>query len=244
MIQMEHVSPINGSNDEIFVVDDDPAVRDALTLFFTQAGFRVTTFADGRSVIRATREALPACILLDMYLPDKSGLDILRQLDAGNFAAPILIISGRSDIPTAVAAVKNGAFDFLEKQMDAETIVARVSKTVDDWTGRLQKSDRVTVLPSAFSGCKPLTPREYEVLARIAAGSTNREAAITLGISPPNGRNPSRPHHAQAWRRECRRSRSHCAPLWSKAVIRDAPWLAGPGDSQMRPRVPPAPASA
>jgi len=178
------VSPIDVSNDAIFVVDDDPAMRDALALIFTQAGFRVTTFADGRSMIRATQEALPACILLDMYLPNESGLDILRQLDAAKFAAPIFIISGRGDIPTAVAAVKNGACDFLEKQMDAETIVARVRKAVDAWAGGRQNGYRGTIFPSAFPDHKPLTPREHEVLAQIASGATNREAAASLGISP------------------------------------------------------------
>jgi len=177
------MSPINVSRDEIFVVDDDPAMRDALALIFTQAGFRVTTFMDGRSMISATQEAPPACILVDMYLPNESGLDILRQLDAAKFAAPIFIISGRGDIPTAVAAVKNGAFDFLEKQMDAETIVARVRKAVDAKVRGRQNGCRGTVFPSASPDRKPLTPREHEVLAQIAAGATNREAAESLGIS-------------------------------------------------------------
>jgi FixJ family two-component response regulator len=180
----QDVSAIDVSNNEIFVVDDDPEMRDALAFIFTQAGFRVTAFTDGRSVIRATQEALPACILLDMYLPNESGLDILKQLDAAKFAAPIFIISGRGDIPTAVAAVKNGAFDFLEKQMDAETIVARVRKAVDAWARGRQNGRRGTVFPSTSPNRKPLTPREHEVLAHIAAGATNREAAASLGISP------------------------------------------------------------
>jgi len=132
-------------------------------------------------MIRAAREALPACILLDINLPDESGLEILRQLDARNFAAPILMLSGRSDVPTAVAAMKDGAFDFLEKQMDAETIVARVRKAVDDYCA--QGGNRMTILPTVFPGCKPLTPREHEVLTHIAAGRTAREAAISLEIS-------------------------------------------------------------
>jgi two-component system response regulator FixJ len=176
--------PMHGSNDEIFVVDDERDMRDLLALILTEAGFRVTTFGNGRSVIRATRKTLPACILLDMYLRDELGLDVLKQLDAEKFAAPILMLSGRSDIPTAVAAVKSGAVDFLEKQLDAETIVARVRQTVDTWPGRRQNSHGPTIVPTVVPGRNPLTPREYEILRHIVGAATNREAAMSLGISP------------------------------------------------------------
>jgi two-component system, LuxR family, response regulator FixJ len=171
------------SHKELFVVDDDSAVRDALALFFTEAGFRVTTFVDGRSVIRATRKALPACILLDMHLPGESGLDILKQLVAGNFAVPILIFSGRGDIPTAVAAIKNGAFDFFDKKMDTEKIVARVRNMVDAWPFHRQNGHNVITLLSALPDFKTLTAREHEVMTYIASGGTTREVALSLGIS-------------------------------------------------------------
>jgi two-component system response regulator FixJ len=175
--------PMTEARDEIFVIDDDQAVRDAMELFLTLAGFKVTTFADGRSAIDAVRETSPACILLDLYLSNESGLDVLTQLDARNFAAPILILSGRNDIPTVVDAVKHGAFDFLEKQLDAETIVERVRTTIDAWPSHRHNGDKGAVSWLGIPGCKPLTAREHEVLSHIAAGRTSREAAATLGIS-------------------------------------------------------------
>jgi two-component system response regulator FixJ len=133
-----------GTGDELFIVDDDPSVRDALALFFTHAGFRVSTFEDGKSVIRAAHEASPACILLDIYLSGESGMDILRALEAAHFAAPVFIITGRSDVPTAVNALRNGAADYLEKRMDAETIVSRVCKALDVWRRRQHGGDGST----------------------------------------------------------------------------------------------------
>jgi two-component system, LuxR family, response regulator FixJ len=100
---------------EIFVVDDDPNARDALAALLIEAGYRVTLFADGASVINEARVRTPACILLDLYLPGGSGLDILTRLDARHCAAPIIVVSGRSDVPDVVEAIKRGAFDYIEK---------------------------------------------------------------------------------------------------------------------------------
>src|SRR3984893_7849259 len=101
---------------EVFIVDDDPMVRDVLSEVFAQAGYRAISFVDGASFITAARERIPACVILDIYMPDRSGLEILKDLDAPNYPAPIFIASGRGDIPTAVEAIKNGAFDFVEKR--------------------------------------------------------------------------------------------------------------------------------
>src|SRR5579863_9587710 len=91
---------------EIFVVDDDPAVRDLLALLFSRRGYRVVCFADGDSVLAALRTQSPTCILLDVHIPGKSGIEILRDLNARNHAAPVFIISGKGDIPMAVDAIK------------------------------------------------------------------------------------------------------------------------------------------
>jgi two-component system response regulator FixJ len=91
--------------DEIFIVDDDPTVRDVLSVMFTQAGFRAITFVEGASFIAAARERVPTCVVLDIYMPGRSGLEILKDIDAPNYPAPIFIISGRGDIPSAVEAV-------------------------------------------------------------------------------------------------------------------------------------------
>jgi two-component system response regulator FixJ len=166
---------------EVFIVDDDPGVRDILSEVFAQAGYRATTFADGASFVAAGRDCIPACVILDIYMPGRSGLDILKDIDAPNYPAPIFIASGRGDIPSAVEAIKCGAFDFIEKRLDAATLVARVDEAIEARAHiRLDGTGAET---RAFLGSELLTRRENEVLALIADSATNKEAALKLGIS-------------------------------------------------------------
>jgi len=174
---------LNSSN-EIFIVDDDPAVRDALSVVFTLEGFHVSGFAEGNSFLAAARARTPACIILDVHMPGRSGLDILKELNAQHYGAPIFIISGQGDIPMAVDAVKNGALDFIEKPFDADTVVARVREAIEAWARRSMEKDQDSILAAEFPGHDLLTPREREVLAQIARGASNKEAGRHLGISP------------------------------------------------------------
>lgn len=172
------------SNGEIFVVDDDPSVRDALAVVFSLEGFHVTSFAEGGTFIAAARARTPACIILDVHMPGRSGLDILKELNAQNYPAPIFIISGQGDIPMAVDAIKSGALDFIEKPFDAETVVERVREAIAAWARRAENPGASDILPAEFPGNDLLTPREREVLTQIAAGASNKEAGRRLGISP------------------------------------------------------------
>jgi two-component system response regulator FixJ len=169
-------------NREVFVVDDDPMVRDVLSEVFAQAGYQAVSFVDGASFVAAARERIPACVILDIYMPGRSGLEILRDIDAPNYPAPIFVASGRGDIPSAVEAIKNGAFDFIEKRLDAATLVARVGEAIQV-RAALRNGNGSPALLAAFPGAELLTRREHEVLALIAASSTNKEAALELGIS-------------------------------------------------------------
>lgn len=169
---------------EIFIVDDDPAVRDALSVVFSLEGYHVTTFAEGGSFVAAARARAPACILLDVHMPGRSGLEILKDLNAQHYPAPIFIISGQGDIPMAVDAIKNGALDFIEKPFDADTVVERVREAVQAWTLRHEGERPEDILSLQFPGHDLLTPREREVLAQIAGGASNKEAGRQLGISP------------------------------------------------------------
>ncbi|HEY2134723.1 MAG TPA: response regulator [Xanthobacteraceae bacterium] len=168
---------------DVFIVDDDPAACEVLAARFTQSGFRVTTYQDGASVMAAAAATPPACIILDLYMPGSTGLDILEQLDAWNYPAPIFVISGRADIPRAVEAIKRGACDFFEKQQGTDVIVARVRAAIDAWTHRKQDADAPDHVPHDFPGSAALTPREHEVLTQIVACASNKEAAKKLGIS-------------------------------------------------------------
>ena len=165
---------------EVFIVDDDPMVRDVLSEVFAQAGYRASSFVDGASFVAAARERTPACVILDIYMPGRSGLEILKDLDAPNYPAPIFVASGRGDIPSAVEAIKSGAFDFIEKRLDAATLVARVGEAIE---ARAHLRQNGNGAGPAFPGSELLTRREHEVLALIADSATNKEAAQKLGIS-------------------------------------------------------------
>jgi two-component system, LuxR family, response regulator FixJ len=168
---------------EIFIVDDDPLVRDALSVVFTLAGYKVRAFADGASFVAAARAEVPACIILDVHMPGRSGLDILRALNAEHYPTPIFIISGQGDIPMAVEAIRNGALDFIEKPFNGETVVTRVREAIEARTRR-SEAGGLEALAAQFPGRDLLTPREREVLGKIAEGASNKEAGRLLGISP------------------------------------------------------------
>jgi len=170
---------------EIFVVDDDPAIRDVLTTVFVRDGFEVTNFADGASLLASARGRTPVCIILDVHIPGRSGLDILKELNAQDYPVPIFIMSGQGDIPMAVDAIKNGALDFIEKPFRGSEIVARVREALEAQTRRRAEPNTISA-PSSFHfpGHEPLTRREQDVLSRIVAGASSKEAGRDLGISP------------------------------------------------------------
>jgi two-component system response regulator FixJ len=170
----------NSQNGEVFVVDDDPMVLNALTVFLTREGYQVAAFSDGASFLDAARSRTPICIILDVQMPGLTGIDLLKALKAEAYPAPVFIVSGSGDIPTAVEAIKNGAFDFIEKPVKASTVVTRVREAVDAWSRRHSNGN----LPHAFPGHEQLTTRERDVLGQIAAGSSNKQAGRELGISP------------------------------------------------------------
>jgi two-component system response regulator FixJ len=164
----------------IFIVDDDASVRDALTVVFDMEGFTARSFANGDDFLEAVRTETPGCVLLDVHMPGRSGLDVLKAMDVGSFPAPVFVISGQGDIPMAVSAIKLGAIDFIEKPFDAETVVTRVRDAI----AALQRSETKHRDADNFPGSEQLTPRERDVLREITAGASNKEAGRRLGISP------------------------------------------------------------
>src|SRR5436190_23373206 len=102
----------------------------ALSVILRGGGFEVTSFDEGEAFLTAARSRTPDCVLLDVRLSGCSGIELLRRLDAQRYPAPILVISGCGDIPTAVDAIRNGALDFIEKPFDAAGIVTRVREVI------------------------------------------------------------------------------------------------------------------
>ena len=174
------MSMSNAASGEIFIVDDDPLVLNALSIVLSREGYQVTGFGEGGSFLAAAKSRTPTCIILDVQMPGQSGLDILRELNAQQYQAPIFIISGVGDIPMAVEAIKNGALDFIQKPFDAGTVVTRVREAVEAWARRAQRTEA----QKTFPGHDLLTARERDVLGQIASGSSNKQAGRELGISP------------------------------------------------------------
>ena len=173
------------SRGEIFVVDDDPAIREILSMVLSAGGYQVICFADGAALLAVARTRCPSCILLDVHIPGKSGLDILKELHGEDYPAPIFMISGQGDIAMAVSAIKNGALDFIEKPFRGSEIVARLDEAIGAYARRQAENNSASRIATLhFPGREPLTRREREVLEQFASGASNKEAGRELGISP------------------------------------------------------------
>jgi FixJ family two-component response regulator len=172
------------SRGEIFVVDDDPAVRDTLSIVLSAGGYQVVCFANGAALLAVARSRTPACILLDVHIPGKSGLDILKELHGEDYPAPIFMISGQGDIAMAVSAIKNGALDFIEKPFRGGELVARLDEAITADARRRAQQSVSTMASLQFPGREALTRREREVLEQFTSGASNKEAGRQLGISP------------------------------------------------------------
>ena len=170
------------SSGEVFIVDDDPAVRQVLMLLLSRKGYDVTCFAEGAGLLAAIRTKTPLCVILDVHIPGKSGLDILKELGTRH-SVPILMISGKGDIAMAVDAIKSGALDFIEKPFRGTDVVSRIEQAIAGDRRRAAERQASETPQFHFPGREPLTARERDVLTLLIAGATNKEAGRGLGIS-------------------------------------------------------------
>ena len=168
------------SRGEIFVLDDDIATRETLSRALVAAGYETICFADGGALLSQLRSRVPACIFLEVKMPERAGLDLLKRLREESCPAPIFVTSANGDIATAVEAVRSGAADFIEKPVGGDDVVERMEAAIEEL---VQVSGEFPDIVTHLPGCEPITRREREVLARIAVGETNKEAARKLGLS-------------------------------------------------------------
>ena len=170
----------SGAEPTVYVVDDDESIRELLTWLMKRANLRVEAFSNARAFLRAWRRQGPACIVLDLHLPDMSGLDLQKQLLERGDAVPVVFLSGRADVPQAVRAVKSGAVDFIEKPFDYKRIVAVVEESLRKDAAASAAREHSRRIAERLAS---LTQREREVMERVVAGKMNREIAEELAIS-------------------------------------------------------------
>ena len=171
---------MNDATPTVFIVDDDPAVRDAISLLLQTEGLAVAAFPSAAAFLESGAAQRPGCLVLDVRMPGMSGLDLQKQLRARGCHTPILFMTGHGDVPMAIRAMKGGAFDFLEKPFQGEALVARVREALAlDARQRRRQARRA----EAGARLALLSPREREVLDRVAAGQYNKVIAAKLGIS-------------------------------------------------------------
>jgi FixJ family two-component response regulator len=163
----------------VFVVDDDSRVRDALTTLLASAGLEVAAFASATAFLEADKPDAPACLLLDLDLPDISGLELQKEL-LERQAPPIVFLTGHGDIPSSVKAMKAGAVEFLSKPVGDDELLRAIDAAIAvDRTARSQRAE----LSELQRRYERLTPREREVLPYVVAGLANKVTASELGTS-------------------------------------------------------------
>ncbi len=165
----------------VFVVDDDAAMRASLRWLLESVGLRVETFASGRDFLERYESGQAGCLVLDLRMPDLSGLELQSELNRRAISLPVIIISGYGEVRTAVDALKAGAVDFLEKPFSEQVLLDRVWQAIkSDHAARRDRAER-----AAFGeNLRKLTPRERQVMDLVVAGKSNREIAEQLTLSP------------------------------------------------------------
>jgi len=163
----------------VFLVDDDPRVLRAMARLLASEGWSTRPYRSAREFLADHDAAIPGCLVLDLSMPEMSGLDLQRELMRRGECRPIIFLSGRGDVPSSVAAMKSGAIDFLIKPVDGEILLDAVGKAIERDAGQRVTTERKRRLSERLSS---LTDREREVLDGVVAGLLNKQIAGRLGI--------------------------------------------------------------
>ena len=164
----------------VFIVDDDEAVRSSLRLLLKSVGLVPSALASAREFLDKYDAAQPGCLVLDVRMPEMSGLELQEQLNLKGAVLPVIFITGHGDVPMAVEAMQAGACDFLQKPFRDQDLIDRIQRALDkDRTNRAALNERTLIRERLQS----LTPREREVLAMVTSGKANKIMAADLGVS-------------------------------------------------------------
>lgn len=165
----------------VYVIDDDPAMRDSLDFLLESAGLKARLFESAVSFLEALPELGPGCIVSDVRMPNLDGLELLKRLQETNKALPIIIMTGHGDIPLAVEAMKLGAIDFIEKPFEDDRLIGTITAAL---SGAAQRHKGDAVAADIASRIASLSPRERQVLDGLVAGLSNKLIARDYDISP------------------------------------------------------------
>jgi FixJ family two-component response regulator len=164
----------------VFVVDDDPSIREAIKSLISLVGVRVETFGNAQEFLRTERPELPGCVVLDVELPGLSGLDLQRELSANGINLPIIFITGYGDIPMSVRAMKAGATEFLTKPFRDQDLLDAIQQALERDSAARRHSKEIAELRKRFDA---LTSREREVMSLVVTGWLNKQIGFELKIS-------------------------------------------------------------
>jgi FixJ family two-component response regulator len=164
----------------VFVIDDDPSVREALAGLLRSVGLNVFSFGSTQEFLQSERADAPGCLVLDVRLPGRSGLDFQRELAQTGIHLPIVFITGHGDIPMSVRAIKAGAIEFLPKPFHDQELLDAIQLGIERDRARRREAAALAGLQQRFDS---LTPREREIMALVVTGRMNKQIAADLEVS-------------------------------------------------------------
>ncbi|MET0332291.1 MAG: response regulator transcription factor [Dyella sp.] len=164
----------------VYVIDDDNALRDALSSLLRSVGLQVQGFASAPQLLQSTLADVPSCLVLDVRLPGISGLDFHQQLVKAGILLPVIFMTGHGDIPMTVQAMKAGAIDFLPKPFRDQDLLDAVTLAIERDRARRSEAQVTAKLSAHY---QTLTPREREVMALVVTGLMNKQIAAEIGLS-------------------------------------------------------------
>ncbi len=165
----------------VFIVDDDPAMRDSMSFLVRSVGMAVETFASAQEFLDAYDPERPGCLVFDVRMPGMSGLELQEFLSERGIRSPVIMVTGYGDVPMAVRALKGGAVDFLEKPFTDQELLETINEAIErDYRQRGKESERSKVEERIAR----LTPREREVMDLVIDGKPNKVIAAELELSP------------------------------------------------------------